>query len=87
MEAGERFARGERTVVIARDLRVSERSVERWRRVWREGGASALKSKVPASRPKLTCAQFAVLEELLARGPKAHGWSDQRWTLVPGSRR
>uniref|UniRef100_UPI003570AC2B helix-turn-helix domain-containing protein n=1 Tax=Streptomyces alanosinicus TaxID=68171 RepID=UPI003570AC2B len=31
-EAGERFARGERTAVIAKDLRVSERSVERWRR-------------------------------------------------------
>ncbi|MEU7183694.1 helix-turn-helix domain-containing protein [Streptomyces celluloflavus] len=30
--AGVRFARGERTSVIARDLRVSERSVKRWRR-------------------------------------------------------
>ncbi|MFE9599905.1 helix-turn-helix domain-containing protein [Streptomyces hokutonensis] len=37
-EAGERFGRGERTAVIAKDLRVSERSVERWRRAWREGG-------------------------------------------------
>ncbi|WP_406436866.1 helix-turn-helix domain-containing protein [Streptomyces sp. NBC_01613] len=36
-KAGERFARGERTAVIAKDLRVSERSVERWRRAWREG--------------------------------------------------
>ncbi|MDH6222457.1 hypothetical protein M2283_009808 [Streptomyces pseudovenezuelae] len=29
-EAGERFAWGEKTAVIAKDLRVSERSVERW---------------------------------------------------------
>uniref|UniRef100_UPI0035714A35 helix-turn-helix domain-containing protein n=1 Tax=Streptomyces olivaceoviridis TaxID=1921 RepID=UPI0035714A35 len=29
--AGERFAAGEKTAVIAKDLRVSVRSVERWR--------------------------------------------------------
>ncbi|MEU9213903.1 helix-turn-helix domain-containing protein [Streptomyces sp. NPDC048415] len=38
LEAGERFARGERTSDIAKDLRVSQRSVERWRHDWREGG-------------------------------------------------
>ncbi|WP_405883155.1 helix-turn-helix domain-containing protein [Streptomyces sp. NBC_01136] len=37
-EAGERFARGEKTTVIAKDLWVSDRPVERWRRAWREGG-------------------------------------------------
>jgi hypothetical protein len=37
-EAGERFGRGEQTAVIAKDLRVSERSVEpSWRRNWRWG--------------------------------------------------
>src|SRR5207248_3638876 len=81
-EAGERFGRGERTAVIARDLRVSERSVERWRRAWREGGMPALESKGPANRPKLSGEQFAVLEELLAQRPAAHGWADQRWTLA-----
>ncbi|WSP68144.1 helix-turn-helix domain-containing protein [Streptomyces sp. NBC_01236] len=49
-EAGEQFARGERTGVIAKDLRVSERSVERWRRAWRQGGMAALASAGP---PKL----------------------------------
>ncbi|WP_406409451.1 helix-turn-helix domain-containing protein [Streptomyces sp. NBC_01643] len=34
LEAGGRFAAGERTAVIAKELRVSERSVERWRRAW-----------------------------------------------------
>ena len=43
-EAGERFTRGEKSAVIARDLRVSERSVERWRRGWRQGGMDALTS-------------------------------------------
>ncbi|MFC7266345.1 helix-turn-helix domain-containing protein [Streptomyces lutosisoli] len=50
-EAGERFTRGERTAVIARDLRVSERSVERWRRAWREGGMDALASTGPPNCP------------------------------------
>ncbi|MFE7115576.1 winged helix-turn-helix domain-containing protein [Streptomyces sp. NPDC057654] len=81
-EAGERFARGEKTAVIAKDLRVSERSVERWRRAWREGGMRALASKGPPKAPKLSGAQFAVLEGELARGPAAHGWEDQRWTLL-----
>ncbi|MEU1408244.1 helix-turn-helix domain-containing protein [Streptomyces sp. NPDC005728] len=43
-EAGERFTRGERTTVITRALRVSERSVERRRRAWKEGGMAGLAS-------------------------------------------
>nr|WP_301374901.1 helix-turn-helix domain-containing protein [Streptomyces xanthophaeus] len=34
----ERFEGGEKNREIARALRVSERSVERWRRQWRERG-------------------------------------------------
>ncbi|MFI5679892.1 helix-turn-helix domain-containing protein [Streptomyces cellulosae] len=51
---GWRFARGDRTSDIAKDLRVSERSVEQWRRNWREGGRSArsrwLRRPCPARR-------------------------------------
>ncbi|MGW5683636.1 helix-turn-helix domain-containing protein, partial [Nonomuraea sp. NPDC003754] len=43
------FAQGEKNTAIARRLRVTERSVERWRRAWREGGAQALHSKGPPS--------------------------------------
>ncbi|MEV0186203.1 winged helix-turn-helix domain-containing protein [Streptomyces sp. NPDC050625] len=81
-EAGERFARGERTAVIAKDLRVSERSVERWRRAWREGGMDGLASTGPAKLPKLSDEQFAELEGELALGPAVHGWEDQRWTVA-----
>ncbi|CAM5741278.1 winged helix-turn-helix domain-containing protein [Streptomyces hirsutus] len=81
LQTAERFARGEKTSVIAADLRVSERSVERRRRTWREHGPQGLASKGSAGRPRLTDAQFAVLEEELAKGPAAHGWPDQRWTL------
>ncbi|MET8676064.1 winged helix-turn-helix domain-containing protein [Streptomyces sp. NPDC004647] len=79
--ASDRFARGETNMVIAKDLRVSVRSVQRWRRAWREGGTRALASVGPASLPRLGGAQFAQLEAELAKGPVAHGWDDQRWTL------
>ncbi|MFD3537489.1 winged helix-turn-helix domain-containing protein [Streptomyces sp. NPDC058664] len=68
--------------MIAKDLRVSVRSVERWRRAWREGGIQALRSAGPATSPTVTDAQFTVLEEEVGKGPAAHGFDDQRWTLA-----
>lgn len=82
LEAAERFARGEKSSVIAKDLRVHVRSVERWRKAWRDGGPRALRSTGPASLPRLDEAQLTVLERELAKGPLAHGWPDQRWTLA-----
>ncbi|KJY19804.1 transposase, partial [Streptomyces sp. NRRL S-444] len=82
LQAGERSAAGEKTGVIAKDLRVSVRSVERWRRAWREGGQEGLQSAGPVNSPTVTDAQFAVLEEELGKGPAAHGFDDQRWTLA-----
>lgn len=75
------FAAGQGNAVVAKQLRVSVRSVQRWRRVWQEGGHRALRSKGSAARPKLSERLFAVLEEELAKGPVAHGWEDQTWTL------
>jgi transposase len=34
------------------------------------------------SRPKLSEALFTVLEQEFAKGPVAHGWPDQTWTLA-----
>jgi transposase len=81
LQAAERFARGEASSVIAKDLRVSVRSVQRWRQTWNEDGPRALRSQGPASRPRLSQKQFTQLEADLAKGPSAHGWEDQRWTL------
>ncbi|WP_371680990.1 winged helix-turn-helix domain-containing protein [Streptomyces sp. NBC_01276] len=81
LQAAERFARGSAIAMIAKDLRVSVRSVQRWRRTWNEGGPRALRSMGPASLPRLSEKQFAQLEVELAKGPAAHGWEDQRWTL------
>ncbi|MCX4564478.1 winged helix-turn-helix domain-containing protein [Streptomyces phaeochromogenes] len=81
MTAADRFALGEPSPVIAKELRVSVRSVQRWRRAWDKGGPRALHSAGSASPPRLSEAQFAQLERELAKGPVAHGWPDQRWTL------
>lgn len=81
MLAAEGFARGKKNTVIAKELRVSVRSVERWRRCWRTGGRGALCTSGPAKRPKIGVSDFAVLEPLLMEGAMAQGWADERWTL------
>jgi transposase len=82
IHAAELFALGHDNAAIAKQLRVSVRSVQRWHQAWEHGGTPALVSKGPASRPKLSEALFAVLEQELAKGPVAHGWPDQTWTLA-----
>ncbi|MFI0243081.1 winged helix-turn-helix domain-containing protein [Streptomyces sp. NPDC016845] len=82
LEAGERFARGEKNAMIAKYLRVSVRSVERWRQAWRRGGTAALACAGPPKLPKLSDERFAELEKELVKGPAGHGWEDQRWTLA-----
>lgn len=72
------FAAGDDDVLVAKQMRVSMRSVQRWRRAWQEGGGVALQSRGSAARPKLSEKLFAVLEEELAKGPVAHGWQDRR---------
>ncbi|MEU6996694.1 winged helix-turn-helix domain-containing protein [Nonomuraea sp. NPDC046570] len=82
LRAAEWFEVGESTKTIAARLRVHERSVTRWRKAWREGGAQALRSKVPVSKEKLSARQWEHLEAELRRGPLAWGFGeDQRWTL------
>jgi transposase len=82
LEAAGRFAGGDAISEIARDLRVTEGSVRRWNRAWRDGGAEALRSRGPVSRERLSARQWARLEAELGKGPLAHGFAgDQRWTL------
>ncbi len=82
MQAAELFAPGHDNATIAKQLRVSVRSVQRWHQAWEHDGTPALASKRQASRPKLSEALFEVLEQELARGSVAHGWPDQTWTLA-----
>ncbi|MFI1976521.1 winged helix-turn-helix domain-containing protein [Streptomyces wedmorensis] len=82
LQAVERFEGGEKNREIAAALRVPERSVERWRRQWREAGATGVRSKGSPGRPRLSDTQMDRLERELERGPLTHGWADQRWTLA-----
>ncbi|WP_099907034.1 winged helix-turn-helix domain-containing protein [Streptomyces sp. TLI_171] len=82
LQAVECFEGGQKNREIAAGLRVSERSVERWRGQWRERGAAGVRSKGSPGRPRLSDAQIARLERELERGPLVHGWADQRWTLA-----
>src|SRR5215470_16827823 len=69
---------------VARHLRVSRMSVNRWRRSLAAGGLAALASKgAGGARCKLTPAQLRELEAVLEEGPAAWGWDeDQCWTLA-----
>ncbi|MFJ4867955.1 winged helix-turn-helix domain-containing protein [Streptomyces sp. NPDC088757] len=82
LQAVERFEGGQKNPEIAAALRISVRSVERWRRAWRELGETGVLSKGSPGRPRLSEAQMARLARELERGPLAHGWADQRWTLA-----
>ncbi|MFG2416924.1 hypothetical protein [Streptomyces goshikiensis] len=80
------FTDGRGSTEVAKELRVSVRSVQRRRRASGEAGQEAVRSRGPASRPKLSDGLFAVHEE---KWPKAQSRtagqiSGGRW---PGSRR
>lgn len=68
LQAAELFTLGHDSSAVAKQLRVSVRSVRRWHQAWEHGGTSALESKGSASRPKLSEALFAVLAQELAKG-------------------
>jgi transposase len=83
MQAAARFEGSEPTAQIASELRVSEKSVRRWRRQWTVGGTAALVSAGPGgSDCKLSTEQQKRLAGMLDDGPVAHGWVDARWTLA-----
>lgn len=67
---------------IAARLRVTARSVCRWRSAWLAAGPAGLASRGQAARCRLDGAQLAELEMALEAGPLAAGFSDQRWTLA-----
>ncbi|EFC82204.1 winged helix-turn-helix domain-containing protein [Parafrankia sp. EUN1f] len=70
-------------VEVARRLRVSSKSAYQWKRRWRAGGQTALVSRGPSGACcRLSDRQLDRLRVELARGPAAHGWADQRWTLA-----
>ncbi|MFJ8212142.1 helix-turn-helix domain-containing protein [Streptomyces sp. NPDC096033] len=51
MEAAAMFAAGWGSTDIAKELQVSVRSVQRWRRAWKTAGRNGVRSRGPAPRP------------------------------------
>jgi transposase len=80
--AARMFARGATHADVARELEVSRQSVSRWYGDWRTGGTRALKAAGRAGRmPRLTETQLRRLDRALRKGPRAHGFGTDLWTL------
>ncbi|MCX4966685.1 winged helix-turn-helix domain-containing protein [Streptomyces sp. NBC_00654] len=84
MRAVDLFEEDGEVPCIARELRVSEKSVYQWRRSWRAGGREALRSKGPSGYDRHLGPHLqAELAMWLEEGPAAHGWADdQVWTAA-----
>jgi transposase len=69
-------------VRVAEALGVSPAAVTRWKQAWQNGGEKALAAKPhPGGQPRLRPAQLRRLAGLLLKGPVAHGYSTELWTL------
>jgi transposase len=75
------FAAGERPVTVARALHISHETARRWHHHWRTTQA-ALPRQPRGPRPRLSPAQLAQLDRELRRGPLAHGYANDLWTLA-----
>ena len=67
---------------VARRLGVSPGAVSRWKKIDQQVGREGLKAKPhPGRRPKLMIDQRQNLAALLLKGPLAHGYTTDLWTL------
>ena len=81
--AAKLFAKGVPQAEVARRLKVSRQSVSRWHQTWREQGEEGLVDAGRAGRPpRLTAEQKKRVESELRKGPGAHGYATQLWTLA-----
>src|SRR5437879_1329542 len=81
-EAARLFARGESQATVARTLGATRAAAHRWYHAWQDEGRSALKAAGRAGRkPRLEAPQLARVEAALLKGPGAHGFATELWTL------
>lgn len=81
VRAGELFAAGFSQADVARRLGVTRQSALRWHRLYEQGGVEALAPRQRGRPTKLTPEQLDQLGAALQRGPAAHGWTTDLWTL------
>jgi transposase len=73
---------GHRPGEVARRLGVSSAAVSQWKKLYRQAGLDGLKATPhPGPKPKLTMPQRRKLKRLLQKGPLAHGYLTNLWTL------
>jgi len=81
-QAARLFGRGASQAVVARELGVSRTTASRWYHAWQAKGRQALKGAGRAGRkPRLDHHQLARVETALLKGPAAHGYVTDLWTL------
>lgn len=83
LQAAEMFQQGVRQANIVRALGVSRSAISKWHTAWQAGGRQALLARPNKGRPsRLTDGQKAQLEEELLKGPRAHGYQTELWTIA-----
>lgn len=82
MEAVALFKQGKSQAEATRALGVSRQTASRWYAAWKAHGKKGLKAAGRAGRkPRLAPKQLREIEAQLLRGPKAHGYATELWTL------
>lgn len=82
LKAGERFREGRTQAWVARYFSVSTATTNAWHKAWKQDKKGGLLSKGRSGRPpKLTKKQLERVEAALLKGPKAHGYATDLWTL------
>jgi transposase len=83
LRAAGMFAAGKSQAYVVERLGVSRQSASRWHSEWRKGGRQGLVGAERAGRkPKVESTQLKEVERALLRGPIAHGYSTNLWTLA-----
>jgi len=82
MRAADLFEQGVIPAEIARQVGVSHQIVSEWRKAWWRAGRDGLRGAGRLGRkPKLSAAQLAQVEAVLARGAEANGYVTDLWSL------
>jgi hypothetical protein len=86
-EAARLFARGESQAAVGRGLWVTAVAAHRWFHAWQTEGKTGLKAAGRLGhKPSLEAQQRAGLDRALRRGPLAHGFATDLWTLPASPR-
>ena len=82
LKAGKCFQEGRIQAWVAKHFSVSTATTNAWYKAWKQDKRNGLLSKGRSGRPpKLTKKQLKKVETALLKGPKAHGYATELWTL------